>query len=123
MITEPVPLDSLLREFAFELFALCGAVGLEGTRAFEAQQRKANTSFRERAHVRQHLRLSERLEHSVVGNEKDSPPFKPLFRPHCPPPPSVSAARETRPTKATECCRRSPPRSEEHTSELQSRGL
>jgi len=41
-------------------------------RAFETKQGEFDTNFSELLQIRQHLRLAERIQHSIVRNKKDA---------------------------------------------------
>src|ERR1044072_9444031 len=101
MITQPMPFDVLGFEFLPQFLTLQNSLGLECPGAFEAQQRKPDSSLRKLAQVRKHLTLAERVKHSIVGDEQDATALKR----HCQPPPESFGSSENNPATTTECCR------------------
>src|SRR5688572_9273292 len=97
VITKPVPLDALSVQLPLEGLAPANTFALKRRGTFEIQQRKLHAAFREFAQIWNDLSLTQRVKHSVVGNEKNARAFKPHRRP----PPELCDCRALRRGTAT----------------------
>src|SRR5215218_2844580 len=106
MITKPVPLDAAGAQVLSQLFTVANAFRFKCLVAFKAQECVTNAALRQFTQVRNDLRLTERVKHSVVGDKQDALLFttavKSSFTHRPRPPPELCGCRAARPRRATE---------------------